>query len=141
MEIIPINGLPPIVINGFEQIRAELDAQHNNTNEYSGDIKAGKDSVKYRNQNALPDDKKDEKKVREDSKKQISFNDLADKLVRMIGNENIAIEFAMDKDSEKMVLKILDSKTNEVLQQFPPEISLKIARMVTENGQITNAKI
>jgi uncharacterized FlaG/YvyC family protein len=43
-----------------------------------------------------------------------------------------------------MILKIIDQSTKEVVKQLPPEISLKIARIVSnsmESGQLANATI
>jgi len=43
-----------------------------------------------------------------------------------------------------MIMQVIDSKTNEVIHQFPPEISLKIARIVAntlENWNFANAKV
>ena len=41
-------------------------------------------------------------------------------------------------------MKIIDSKTQEIIRQYPPDITLKIARIVAqtlEQGQVTNAKV
>ena len=56
--------------------------------------------------------------------------------------ENLKIEFSKDDETDRMIMKLIDKETQEVVQQYPPDISLKIARIVAntiEQGSITNA--
>ena len=75
------------------------------------------------------------------------YKELASKLQSIIGDDSVGIEFKIDKDTNKMILKLIDKKTSEVIQQYPPEISLKIARFVAmsmaqvQNGQSADAKV
>jgi flagellar protein FlaG len=39
-----------------------------------------------------------------------------------------SIEFTVDKDSERVVVKIVDQQTNEVLRQIPTEEALEISK-------------
>jgi uncharacterized FlaG/YvyC family protein len=74
----------------------------------------------------------------------IDYTDLAEKLSSFIEQDNLSMEFSMDKASNKMVMKLVDNDTKEVVQQYPPEIMLKIARMLAqsaETGQVANAKV
>lgn len=85
-------------------------------------------------------------KAKEDSNPQVSdFSELAEKLQRNFGDENVAFEITIDKETSKMILKLVDTKTDEVIRQFPPEITLKIARMIAayenSNSQLANAKV
>lgn len=85
-------------------------------------------------------------KQKEDSNPQVSdFSELAEKLQRNFGDENVAFEITIDKETSKMILKLVDTKTDEVIRQFPPEITLKIARMIAayenSNSQLANAKV
>jgi flagellar protein FlaG len=41
--------------------------------------------------------------------------------------ENSELTFAMDRKSQRPVVRILDRKTKEVLQQIPPEYVLRMA--------------
>ena len=57
----------------------------------------------------------------------------------IFNDENLAINFAKDDDTQKMILKIINQETDEVIRQYPPETSLRIARMVSElidNGEL-----
>jgi flagellar protein FlaG len=79
-----------------------------------------------------------------DQSKRSNFNDLAKKIQSALGEDNLSIEFSLDKDSKQMIMKIIDEKTNVIVQQIPPELALKIARIVAnymESGNITDAKV
>ena len=79
-----------------------------------------------------------------DKNKQANFNDLAEKIRTLINDDNLTIEFSLDKETKKMIMKVIDSNTKEVIKQYPPDITLKIARIVAgtlDQGQVTNAKV
>ncbi|TAL68360.1 MAG: hypothetical protein EPN82_11070 [Bacteroidetes bacterium] len=71
----------------------------------------------------------------------VDFSNLQNKLKEILNEDNLYIKFDKDKDTDKMILKIIDNETKEVVQQIPPEISLKIARYIAvmyDNVNITN---
>lgn len=73
----------------------------------------------------------------------VDYTKLQDKLQEILNEENLYIKFDRDKDTDKMIFKLIDNKTKEVVQQIPPEISLKIARYIAvmyDNVNITNFK-
>jgi len=129
--ITEIQGLPPIVIEDFPELQSsvkkEIEASmvaNNSTN------KAEKNS----NQN--PNVKIEKQKIAD-------FSDLSQKVSEIIDENNVVFKFTIDQSTKKMILKLIDSETKEVLQQFPPDIALKIARIVAnqlEKGNVTNAK-
>lgn len=78
------------------------------------------------------------------SEKKLNYNDLANSIQSLLGEQNIALEFKMDDSTKKMILRIVDSNTKEVIQQVPPEIALKVAKFVADqmgNGQVADATI
>ncbi|MBM2816194.1 MAG: hypothetical protein HW421_2956 [Ignavibacteria bacterium] len=78
------------------------------------------------------------------SQKSVTFKDLADSIKSFLGDENLTIEFSRDRETSKMIMKVVDNKTKEVVKQFPPEIAVKIARIVSntlQNGQLTDAAV
>ena len=84
------------------------------------------------------------KKQDEEQFTQKDLNDYTDTINDTLKEENLAIEFSKDKDTNKMILKLIDKETQEVVQQYPPEIALKIARIVAntlERGSLTNVQI
>ncbi len=88
-------------------------------------------------------DKKDSES-NESKINKVSYDELARTLKEIINDDNTLLEFKIDKETNKMVLKIIDSQSNEVIRQIPPEIALKISRLVAEilgNGQVTDAKV
>jgi len=73
--------------------------------------------------------------------KKPDYSKIADKLKSLVGEESVSFEITKDKETNKMIIKVIDNKTKEVLQQYPPEITLKIARIVArsmESGILTN---
>ena len=74
----------------------------------------------------------------------MTTKNLRQRFRNIIRDNQIAIEFAIDNDSKKMIMKIIDEETQEIVKQFPSEISLQIAKLLTkslDSGQITNAKV
>ncbi len=74
----------------------------------------------------------------------VNYNELSDKLKTIIDSQDLLIEFSRDEATKKMILKIIDFDTREVIQQFPPEVTLRIARFVSSTlntGNLTNAKV
>jgi uncharacterized FlaG/YvyC family protein len=72
-----------------------------------------------------------------------NFDKIAGKIKDIIDDDSIDVKFDQDKDTKKYILKIIDKKTNDTIRQYPPEITLKVAKMVTEiteHGAITDAK-
>lgn len=75
---------------------------------------------------------------------QADFKDLEEKLKPFFDEENQTVEFSMDDVTNRLVMKVIDNKTKEVIKQYPPEITLKIARIIAntlEQGKVTNARV
>lgn len=79
------------------------------------------------------------------SRQEVSENirDFAEELSQYVGDKNLALEFSKDDETQKMIMKLVNGETREVVKQFPPEISLKIARILSQSqsGNIANAKV
>ena len=63
-------------------------------------------------------------------------NDIIKKTVAQL-NEKLklfdsSLKIEIDKDTGIQVVKIIDSKTKEVIRQLPPETTLKIAKYIDE---------
>jgi flagellar protein FlaG len=128
--VMTTQGITPLVVQSFEELKTDIkrnphelsteQRQNTNTNP--------KDRVKSNFENSLEN-------------KAVNFNDLASKLQEMLDTDNVALEFSLDDSTKKMILKVIDNETKEVVRQYPPEIALKIARIVSEIGQFANAKV
>ena len=63
-----------------------------------------------------------------------------DQAVREINENNQVIQrelhFTIDKDSGHTVIKVIDSKTEEVIRQIPGEEVLKVARRLNEGSNL-----
>lgn len=72
------------------------------------------------------------------------LNSFEQKINETLKSENLEIEFSKDDELDRMILKLIDKETQEVVHQYPPEITLKIARIVAnsmEEGNLTNITI
>lgn len=85
-------------------------------------------------ENTLANEKLQKDSVKKQESKKVDYNDLAESIKSLLDDKSIAIEFAKDKDSNQMIMKIINDQTKEVIRQFPAEISLKIARIVSANA-------
>lgn len=66
----------------------------------------------------------------------------ADKINEFIESFTRDIQFTIDKDSERVVLKVVDRKSGDVIRQIPSEVSLKIAKALDElKGLIIREKV
>jgi len=78
------------------------------------------------------------------SEARVSYANFVESLQLSLKESNLSLEFSKDEDSSKMIMKIINSETQEVIRQFPEEISLKIARVLSktmENRHITNVVV
>lgn len=86
-----------------------------------------------------------EKEKEAEKENRVDFSDISEKLREITGMEQVYFQFEIDKDNKKeLIMKVVNQETQEVIQQFPTEISLKIIKMLEETlgrGQIANVKI
>lgn len=124
-----ITGVQAIVINTTENLKAD-------GNQLSKE-QVEKQSVNAQSSNAKT-------KNPNETERKLNYSDLANSIQSLLGEHTIALEFRMDEDTKKMILRIVDSNTKEVIQQVPPEIALKVAKFVADqlgNGQVADATI
>jgi flagellar protein FlaG len=128
-----ISGLPAIVIESFNAIEARIDLDSRKTPVvYSRDADINSQSKLNNGLSYRTEENK------------VNYTELADKFQEILNDANLAIEFSMDKDLKRMIMKLIDSETNEVVRQLPPDITLKIARIVAGamgNGSVADAKV
>ncbi len=66
----------------------------------------------------------------------------ADKINEFIESFTRDIQFTIDKDSERVVLKVVDRKSGDVIRQIPSEEALEIAKALDElKGLIIKEKV
>ncbi len=131
-----VSGLPAIIIDNFKEMETQIDLSTKDRPIIKSTEDKTKDSyaIKYEEPNSLASKESH----------QSDFNKIADKLRSVLGENDLAIEFSMDEDLKRMIMKVINSTTQEVVQQFPPDITLKIARIVASTmgtGNVTNATI
>lgn len=128
-----VSGLPAIVIDTFKELQAEFD------NESSAEFVRQDDDKIIR--------KKESSKRSSDvllNPESPNYEQLANRLKDMLNTHDMTLEFRLDSETNEMILKIIDNKTQEVIRQLPPELTLKIAKFVASilgTGQVTNARV
>ncbi|TFW27106.1 flagellar protein FlaG [Duganella callida] len=55
--------------------------------------------------------------------------------------DNNSVRFSIDEDSGLSVIKVIDTETDKVLQQFPSEQSLEIGKRLTKQGLLIDSKV
>ncbi len=126
--ITELQGLPPIIIQNFPELKNDIKEELKNgltENEKNKIIETTKTAVS------------------EEKQKLSDFSDLSEMAQNLLDENNVIVEFSMDKETKKMIMRMINAETKEVIQQYPPAISLKIARIVAnaiDKGAVTNAK-
>jgi uncharacterized FlaG/YvyC family protein len=73
-----------------------------------------------------------------DPGQQISTKDLEEtvgKLSDFVQSIQRSLEFSVDEESGRTVVKVMDTKTDEVIRQIPPEEVLRILRNIAASGE------
>jgi flagellar protein FlaG len=130
-----VSGLPALIIDGFRELEKDFDLTNNRQSNISTNAPLiNKDATGKVSDTLQKSDKKNE----------VNFNDFSNKMKNFLSDSNLQVEFSIDKESNKLIMKVINNDTKEVVRQLPPDITLKIARMVTSilgNGQLTNATV
>jgi len=56
--------------------------------------------------------------------------DSANEKLKSLQNQSNALEFSLDKDLGRVIVRLVDTKTKEVIRQYPAEEVLEIARQM-----------
>jgi flagellar protein FlaG len=94
-------------------------------------VSPAEDSEKVTDINALMQARNEEDKQDEESNIQ-KLDNAVQQLNDYAQSINRTLEFSMDSDSGKMVVKVMDSETDELIRQIPREEALKIAEQINE---------
>lgn len=85
-----------------------------------------------------------EKQNNDEFQKTFEPGKIEKEISKLLEDDTLIAQFSTDKDTEKLILKILNQDTKEVVRQYPQEIALKIARMVNnmiESNSIADVRI
>jgi flagellar protein FlaG len=142
--ITSINNISPLDAVRYEGLRQRIPK---NEGESAASSVSSKKNLSDNEQEAKTISEKTEEirqKKKEDAFSKKELTSFEDKINEVMKEENLKIEFSKDEETKRMILKLIDKETQEVVQQYPPEITLKIARIVAntlEQGSLTNTII
>jgi len=106
----------------------------------SVDKKSVEDIAKMAAEQAATDKKVDQLKQHAPLQRQ-QLESMAEKLQDFVGSLNKGLEFSVDKDSGRDVIKVIDRDSQEVLRQYPSEEVLDlIANLSDAAGNFVNSK-
>jgi flagellar protein FlaG len=78
-----------------------------------------------------------EKAVKKDSQ-----NSKNNRLLQKLGGPNSELSIAVEKGSKKMIIKIVNSETKEVIRQIPPDELVRLAESLNEpNGALLDQTV
>lgn len=133
-----VTGLPAIFIDGLKELEKDFEYVSNKPKE-NEQINAQKNAeITSMNEEIQKSAKKEEKG------KKISFDEIQKNLQELLKDSNLMIEFSKDSELNKMIIKMIDQDTKEIIRQIPPDVTLKIARIIAGTfgaGQIADAKV
>jgi flagellar protein FlaG len=70
------------------------------------------------------------------------LKDAADKANEFVSSFNQELQFSVDKDTDKMIVKVVDKQTGDVIRQIPSKEMLEIVKALdTIHGLIIRKKI
>lgn len=75
-------------------------------------------------------------------KNSVQASELLKQIKALTENGTFSVQFETDSDTGKMVVKVVDTKTDEVIRQIPPEALLGLDQALTEyaTGNFVNTK-
>jgi flagellar protein FlaG len=141
--ITDINKLPPVEKGNFSNLKT-TGADSN------GVITAPVQKIVFSNSdtttvvNKKTSNKEEKKTSINNNSTTPNYNALADKIKNSLSDIGLNVQFKFDKNTNQMLVQIIDPDTKEVLQQFPPEIAVQLTQKVSKSiasGTIANAKV
>lgn len=71
------------------------------------------------------------------------YSEIEKKMQEILHLNNQSLQFSVDDETKKMVVKVVDNNTKEVVRQFPAESVLKVSRMLmnSNQGHVTDARV
>lgn len=89
-------------------------------------------------------DNKVEKQKNDEFIRTFDANKIETEITKLLEEDSLEAQFSTDKETERLILKIINKETEEVVRQYPSEVSLKIARMVSnmiDNNSVTDVRV
>lgn len=71
-----------------------------------------------------------------DEHKSKQLNDALGTMKDFVQNVKRELQFSVDKDLGRTVVKVVDSESGDLIRQIPEEIFLELARKVKEQGEV-----
>jgi len=104
--------------------------------------KVSKVSNKNADNNKVTDSKNEQKNVNQENI--VDYSQIARKMETAIADNQFEINYSVDKETKKLVFKLINKRTKETVEQYPPEVALKISKIVTQAldpGHVTDSTI
>ncbi|MBX3043556.1 MAG: flagellar protein FlaG [Candidatus Kapabacteria bacterium] len=128
-----ISGLPDLMIDKQNDVQIEIEMNNRarlENSKINGQPKSDSETQKV--------------EVKEKKYNQESIDDLNRELRGILEGNQLNVEFKFEKEANQLIMKLIDQETQEVVRQMPPEIMLKIAKIVSNqigSGALADAKV
>ncbi|MBX7153324.1 MAG: flagellar protein FlaG [Bacteriodetes bacterium] len=74
-----------------------------------------------------------------------SYSGLEKKLQEVLAEQNQTVQFSVDQDTKRTVVRVVDNSTKEVVRQYPTNEILKVSRMIAKSaiqkGEVTDERV
>lgn len=71
---------------------------------------------------------KDANNTEQTAQPQVNMEEVAQKLQEFVGGLNVSLQFSVDEESGRDVIKVMDKESGEVVRQFPSEEVLEVIK-------------
>lgn len=139
-----IEGIPPLVVTSVNA--TQLDVEEENQAKAGRSLQqTGSEEEQDAGKVARVRDVRNSEEESDATKSASTpdFSEISDRLQQMV-NDDLTVQFSIDDITKRIVLKIINAKTQELVRQIPEEESLRIAQFITnrfEQGSVTDAKV
>lgn len=116
----------------------ELDARKLNPVDRSGNAKAV--SAEVAKEKAAKAEAEKDGEGQQASVTEAELADMAGKINELFQNESRSLQFSVDEDSGRTVIKIIDTATGEQIKQIPAEELLEISRKLSAQVESDEVK-
>ncbi len=143
MKVDPLTSSqqPLIQSNKVSDIKIQKQKSSKDTQELkkqgnSPEINLYKEAENKKEMSSLEDfiEKANDQKVKEldDEQKKKLMEKIKEKINKLLSQWNIQLDFIIDNDLDRVVVKVKNKETGKIIRQIPPEEMLRIAKSLEE---------
>ncbi|MDX9791825.1 MAG: flagellar protein FlaG [Candidatus Kapabacteria bacterium] len=133
-----ISGLPELLIDKQNDVKIDIELDEKQA------VEIGRASFTRNKETKNESSLTSKAEIKEKKFNQDSVDELNKELKSILDGNQLNVEFKFEKEANQLIMKLIDVETDEVVRQVPPDIMLKIARIVSSqlgSGALADAKV